>query len=1389
MKSQVNYPLELHKLITTAELETTPTNEISRILYQLQNELNAQYFVPFSEVEKEIAFKEIWELLLYSASHSSSSVRLSAYRLTGCFLLKLQPYYTIQIQNTFSDVSMKATIDIKTSAIIASSFAFLSSRISLPYLNSFIDTTPVYHHFTISDPIFTEHLSSIISNLGELGFDWFQTLLYSFLKYFQTSSDRYLIKSIAAVIKHDPISLFNETLHFIYEKEDIKYYLSLISFIINSNQVLQSENLDLYKIAKTAMDVLDHLESSNATQIDSAMQVLSIKSNSYQIETNLNENDSLEIQLNTEKDQETVKINIDISKLITRPSFYLFDLPIKIIMPDKSDTLLTFSAKMKSLAKHANKHPEKSKEIFDIFLQYYSPTYNENVSAVLQGISVSIATFVSKIDNKELIPFLENAIFSSPSNWFHSADQLTLIKKIPPESFTALFGPKGLKRIGLLLIKLTLSQNEQVSKKAIKAMKKLVTVNNFKDLTLLISKQIDIYDPFNLIHLLPLLTQIIESMKDQCSIDHLNFFVLQLFELTDLYSHELNVLTEIFLFFGCFKMYFVNVKTIKLSFFTALSIIFASITCVTGFSNWSFNLPNELLKNAMEMIDVDIRSKNIDVSSEDSLNYNDFLRPCVSAMKFVYQIPIRFVTKDFILTFYDKLRNIFPYESALFIQKYWDTFQNSERVDAVIKMQQSLRYIQNYKAAALICRLYIKVYRIEFKEKLTKCTNGLREIAKFDEENPKCTNEEQRTLFKAITYFTNPVRGDPTPEFEQEVNEFIPDLYSNLFNKLREKIADSPSTLNTIELEKFEFKPVPDLQTKLEISNPCIKTQIIHSTRTFSPEEYQELLNYYVEQSDVSGIDLIIRCCYTNKIHLETKDLIFPKKSIPVLIRYLKGTKSPELKTLLESLTIQKDQQSNSLQRALSYAKSDEYIEIMKTAEKIKKTQLKMFAQMIYLHDFSEQDLIESSLHCFEVCKSVNKLRYSLKVLMGVLTRLEFVSDEYVESIISIFREREKDLDTYSASMCLLLIVRKLRQPNDKLKIFITHLIASISQAAPEICILYTALYFVSSKDQLFNLTLPKVIEHLFAVNRPSLFIGGSQLFMKSFDIVTTKNLDYLMKKCFPDIIQLLPKFRSLFTVSEKTVPVIMHAFKTGNKKQQLSIFNTYSTLIPQPSSAVFVFYTNLLGSFISFSDGTKWLASDFNNLINLTHQMLTSPGNETLLHLYIKILSIRCESIDNIAKKQSFVMNEIDTFLDKGMKFSDYYKIHHTIFDWCLLLLKENGFNQTLPIISSLIFKTSPRFFPAFAGVAIFLNYYKNLTKNSRDKNELESKDKLNKALISSGKKLFDKCKAHGLAIALLSNPQFMKKALSLALFEFDNEKSDIIVNDILKSNPILFQ
>jgi hypothetical protein len=150
-------------------------NDILKVLFHTQVIFKESYFAPLPDDDVRILLREIWNFFLFSASHPSSNVRLAAYQATGSFLLKLSPYLGRQIQATFSEVSTMTTIDLKSSAIIASAFAYMSKTVALPRLVHFINSTPVFHHFTVADSLFSEHLASIISNLGLLGIEWFST--------------------------------------------------------------------------------------------------------------------------------------------------------------------------------------------------------------------------------------------------------------------------------------------------------------------------------------------------------------------------------------------------------------------------------------------------------------------------------------------------------------------------------------------------------------------------------------------------------------------------------------------------------------------------------------------------------------------------------------------------------------------------------------------------------------------------------------------------------------------------------------------------------------------------------------------------------------------------------------------------------------------------------------------------------------------------------------------------------------------------------------------------------------------------------------------------------------------------------------------------------------
>jgi hypothetical protein len=187
--------------------------ETTQILLRVSDEVNWQLLRQHPPDSRNDFFLKLWRFLLFSASHSDTNVRLSTYRTTGAFLLKVTPYYPSALQSTFADLATASTIDnIRSSGVIASAFAFISNFKAPAFLHDFVLDVPVFHHFSNSDPVFSAHLAPIIRHLGRLGMDWMRTLLHCFIEKVISNSDHYLELAICAIIKHNPLFLMRDLL-------------------------------------------------------------------------------------------------------------------------------------------------------------------------------------------------------------------------------------------------------------------------------------------------------------------------------------------------------------------------------------------------------------------------------------------------------------------------------------------------------------------------------------------------------------------------------------------------------------------------------------------------------------------------------------------------------------------------------------------------------------------------------------------------------------------------------------------------------------------------------------------------------------------------------------------------------------------------------------------------------------------------------------------------------------------------------------------------------------------------------------------------------------------------------------------------------------------------
>ena len=164
-------------------------------------------------------------------------------------------------------------------------------------------------------------------------------------------------------------------------------------------------------------------------------------------------------------------------------------------------------------------------------------------------------------------------------------------------------------------------------------------------------------------------------------------------------------------------------------------------------------------------------------------------------------------------------------------------------------------------------------------------------------------------------------------------------------------------------------------------------------------------------------------------------------------------------------------------------------------------------------------------------------------------------------------------------------------------------------------------------------------------------------------------------------------------------------------------------------------------------------------------------------MRLYLKIIRAKADKMNPKSKQENFVMGIISNFINEHQENCDFYELQSFICELLSTLNTFNGFTQLLPIMSSQIFTNSPRFFPTFAGVALFVKKFRSANAGNN-----EMINKMNASFIGAGKLMMTIHKSRGFALQLLADPSKMKEALDIALYNDDCKETDMLIQKLNK-------
>jgi hypothetical protein len=584
---------------------------------------------------------------------------------------------------SFSDVAILTPFDPKSSAVIASSFAFLSAWVARPFLPRSLPAHEIIQHFSSPDPTFSESLPGIIAKLGHLGTDWLKQLLRNCLDAAEDASSRFLVKSIAAIIGHNPKVFLAEVLAWV--GENIAGHLTLLGFLLCQCEDSLGD-MDLWPIAAIAARILGNPESV-FTDLDSSVLLLSLQTPSFALDVGELAQGLLPLRVSNAT--ETVEVKLKFERVSGRPPIYRLALPYRVLQPRPEDSALVLAAKLKTLASH-EQYPLA--ELYEILEPNLLANYSDRTSAAVQALARCVNRLFVAIPGPRLRFVLRTVLFSNAISWHQSDDVLALIKQMDTALFVSVMGDPAFRELVATLIRFAHGSHEGVSRDAVDVLIGLASELTYADITDSLVSATNFFDSSTTVITLSALCKIFKRVNHPTL--SLNCFSARLVEAFGLFVDDLTFLSAVFDFFTRYRWRPALLGPLLL---TAKAIVTISIHCVSGKAPpWKAAATEDFV----ETVRTDVLTRHVDVLMSASTDYVAFLHPMRSALRFL------FASDGDWISIAKKSFRYFPRECSRFYMKRWSTLTARFQDDFLDVLPQKLRYVGDDAVHALWCKFF-----------------------------------------------------------------------------------------------------------------------------------------------------------------------------------------------------------------------------------------------------------------------------------------------------------------------------------------------------------------------------------------------------------------------------------------------------------------------------------------------------------------------------------------------------------------------------------------------------------------------------------------------------------------------------------------------------------
>lgn len=818
--------------LSDPNLSEQRTNEL---LFKIQKDLTPGLFssLDFSEITQYLTY--VWTGLLNASKNQNSSVHLAASRTTSVFINRFMPFYTTQLQDSFSKVVQQTGI---VSPLIAASFAYISTTIATPYLLQFITSANFFQQYNVTEE---SHVVSV-SNLLHIGTYWLDELLKQFLIQFEANPNRFLIRAIAAIA-------MSSLSYFLPKLVGLKS-LPLYSYIF-SNADISDSDIDVLPFASYAIEAINN-SSSNPSDLDSALQILA----SIDDKATINQIDDTTLVISIGEYSAELKKD----RFINRPPFYLLRLPLSYLIPQENDGTLIMTSKFQTIAKIIT--PENKNEIIRIFSTYLKRPYDEVKSAALQGLALC----VEKIDHPEFINWV---VFGEIVSWFNAFDVLRVIQKLQYS--------EGIMKV---LINFALDKNEKLSYESIQTLKVITTEETYEQVIITLALQCDFFDQFAYKRCLYLMSEIMSKFPEH---EQYESFIECVIESFPQYQSDLQMMSSIFKFLSVCDLRMCSREKLIDIIHQASSIIIDYYEAISGMDWNQSQIHSKTISPQQKIIREDVSGRSFDLLVEYQI-FDQYMPNFDAALSFLFSVPIEYLKRDEIIYTCTKLFQMFPMRISKYLEKSWSRFTEEHKINVLYGMEKMLQMIGDNEIYTIWCRIVLQTRASETDKKIIELASFLNVCASEFFTVPQ-TNHEIAATFAAFDVWINP--HTIVPQYVTKLQQNQRHEFLRAFKKFS---AERYQKMYETDPELFAFEEIP--QTSIEKHQKQI--ELVMPTKE---EDFVNAIEIALQLEQAMKIELLLDTAKRNNWKIDITEFNFPPNIIPILSGYI-AKKYPDILSL-----------------------------------------------------------------------------------------------------------------------------------------------------------------------------------------------------------------------------------------------------------------------------------------------------------------------------------------------------------------------------------------------------------------------------------------------------------------------------------------------------------